>query len=41
MVVPSLTVAENIFMGQERASRFLGWLDQRTMNREAKRFACV
>src|SRR5437867_128437 len=34
---PDLTVAENIFMGQERASRFLGWLDQRTMNREAKR----
>jgi len=32
-----LSVAANIFMGQEPASRLLGWLDQRRMHREAAR----
>jgi inositol transport system ATP-binding protein len=30
-----LTVAENIFMGQEPASRFLGWIDQRALHKHA------
>jgi inositol transport system ATP-binding protein len=30
-----LSVAENIFMGQERASRLVGWVDKRAMRREA------
>lgn len=34
---PELSVAENIFMGQEPASRFLGWLDKRTMRCQAAR----
>lgn len=33
---PELSVAANIFMGQEPASRFLGWLDKRKMHDEAK-----
>ena len=34
---PDLAVAENIFMGQEPASRFLGWIDQAALQREATR----
>lgn len=30
-----LTIAENIFMGREPASRFLGWVDKTAMRREA------
>ncbi len=32
-----LSVAENIFMGREPASRFFGWIDKRAMNDEAVR----
>jgi inositol transport system ATP-binding protein len=32
---PDLTVAENIFMGQEQVLGFFGWLDKRSMNRDA------
>jgi len=35
MPFPDLTVAENIFMGQEPASRFPGWIDQKRLYREA------
>lgn len=40
-VVPSLTVAENLFLGRElrfkgRISRFLPFIDRRTMRREAR-----
>ena len=31
-----LSVAENIFMGRQPASRFAGWIDQRTLRREAQ-----
>jgi len=34
---PDLTVAENIFVGQEPVSGPLGWLDQRALHREAAR----
>ena len=37
MPFPNLSVAENIFMGQEPASRILGWIDRRTMEQEARR----
>ncbi|MBI5388690.1 MAG: sugar ABC transporter ATP-binding protein [Verrucomicrobia bacterium] len=33
---PDLSVAENIFMGQEPAVPFLGWINQRKMNSEAQ-----
>ena len=32
---PELSVAENILMGREPASRFLGWLDHRAMRQQA------
>ena len=32
-----LSVAENIFMGQQPAARFTGWIDQRALHREARR----
>src|SRR5947199_6229301 len=35
-LVPELSVAANIFLGRER-SRGLGWLDDRTMEAEARR----
>jgi len=31
-----LSVAENIFMGQEPASKGIGWIDQRTLHRKTK-----
>jgi inositol transport system ATP-binding protein len=34
---PDLSVAENIFMGQEPASRWLGWIDRPALHREAQR----
>jgi len=34
---PELSLAANIFMGQEPASRFLGWLDKRATHRKAAR----
>lgn len=37
MPLQDMTVAENIFLGQEPASRWLGWLDRSTMNRDAGR----
>lgn len=37
MLFPDLTVAENIFIGHEPATRWLGWMDRRAMDREAAR----
>lgn len=37
MPIPDLTVAENILLGHEPASRFTGWIDRRAMRREARR----
>lgn len=37
MPIPDLTVAENILLGHEPASRLLGWIDRRAMHREARR----
>ncbi len=34
---PEMTVAENIFIGREPASSFVGWIDQGSMRREAER----
>jgi inositol transport system ATP-binding protein len=34
---PELTVAENIFMGQEPTTRFPAWVNQRALNTEARR----
>jgi len=34
---PELSVAENIYMGQQPASRFLGWIDHRQMETAAQR----
>jgi ABC-type sugar transport system ATPase subunit len=34
---PHLSVAENIFMGQQPASRFLGWIDRSRLQAEARR----
>ncbi|NUQ66361.1 MAG: sugar ABC transporter ATP-binding protein [Pirellulales bacterium] len=36
MPVPDLTVAENILLGREPASRLLGWIDWRAIQREAR-----
>jgi inositol transport system ATP-binding protein len=33
---PELTVAENIFMGREPAARWLGWINHRQMQRQAR-----
>lgn len=33
---PDLTVAENILIGREPASRFIGWIDRKSMHREAE-----
>jgi inositol transport system ATP-binding protein len=33
---PEMTVAENLFMGQEPASRYWGWIDRRTMQLQAQ-----
>lgn len=41
MPVPDLTVAENILLGHEPASRFLGWLDKRAMRDEARRLLAL
>jgi inositol transport system ATP-binding protein len=38
MPFPDLTVAENLLIGREPASRFPGWIDRRAMNREATRW---
>jgi ABC-type sugar transport system ATPase subunit len=35
MPLQDMTVAENIFLGREPASRWMGWLDRTTMNRDA------
>jgi inositol transport system ATP-binding protein len=35
--IPELTVAENIMLGREPASRLLGWIDRRATQREARR----
>ena len=35
--VPDMTVAENILLGREPASRLVGWIDRRAMQREARR----
>jgi inositol transport system ATP-binding protein len=32
---PELTIAENIFMGNEPTSKFLGWINQKEMNKSA------
>jgi inositol transport system ATP-binding protein len=37
MPVPDLTVAENILLGHEPASRFSGWINRRAMLSEARR----
>jgi inositol transport system ATP-binding protein len=37
MPIPDLTVAENILLGHEPASRWPGWIDRRAMQREARR----
>ena len=37
MPIPDLTVAENILLGHEPASRLLGWIDRRAMQSEARR----
>jgi inositol transport system ATP-binding protein len=37
MPIPDLTVAENILLGHEPASRLFGWIDRRAMRREARR----
>jgi len=37
MPIPDLTVAENILLGHEPASRLLGWIDRRAMRSEARR----
>ncbi|MBN2507588.1 MAG: sugar ABC transporter ATP-binding protein [Verrucomicrobia bacterium] len=37
MPFPELTVAENIHIGHEPASRWLGWVDRKAMNRTAAR----
>ena len=37
MPVPDLTVAENILLGREPASRLLGWINRRAVEREARR----
>ncbi len=37
MPVPDLTVAENILLGREPASRLLGWINRRAVRREARR----
>ena len=37
MPIPDLTVAENILLGHEPASRVLGWIDHRAMRSEARR----
>ncbi|MCX6903068.1 MAG: sugar ABC transporter ATP-binding protein [Verrucomicrobia bacterium] len=34
---PEMTVAENIFMGQEPTLGFLGWIDRQTLHQEARR----
>ncbi|GAB5375967.1 MAG: sugar ABC transporter ATP-binding protein [Acuticoccus sp.] len=35
-VIPTLTVAENIFLGREREFLRAGWIDKRAMNRAAR-----
>jgi inositol transport system ATP-binding protein len=35
--IPDLTVAENILLGHEPASRLLGWIDRRAVRNEARR----
>ena len=37
MPIPDLTVAENILLGHEPASRLTGWLNHRAIQREARR----
>jgi inositol transport system ATP-binding protein len=37
MPIPDLTVAQNILLGHEPASRVLGWIDRRAMQSEARR----
>jgi ABC-type sugar transport system ATPase subunit len=37
MPIPDMTVAENILLGQEPASRLPGWIDRRAIQREATR----
>jgi inositol transport system ATP-binding protein len=37
MPIPDLSVAENILLGRERASRLLGWIDRRALRSEARR----
>lgn len=41
LLFPELTVAENIFMGQEPASPWVGWLDTRRMNAESERLLAL
>jgi inositol transport system ATP-binding protein len=36
MPFPDMTVAENIFIGQEPASKIIGWIDRDKMNADAK-----
>ncbi len=36
LVVPELTVAENIFLGRETTRRFLGWVDDESLYRKTE-----
>ncbi len=37
MPIPDLTVAENVLLGHEPASRVIGWIDRRAQREEARR----
>lgn len=41
MPIPNLTVAENVMLGHEPASRFLGWIDRRTLRTESQRLLAL
>ncbi len=41
MPIPDLTVAENVLLGHEPASRFLGWIDRRALRAEAQRLLAL
>ena len=41
MPIADLTVAENILLGHEPASRWLGWIDRRAMRDEARRLLAL